>query len=120
MQLAHPGAGLVNSLRFRNVFKFRVHLNLTAGDFRRYDAGLRNRVDDDATIADFLILYVRSNAREGSDDVEPPRLWMKTLTSESLDRCGDELTAVVDEDWTHRIMNPRGAQGSTTPLPLRF
>ena len=67
---------------------------------------MRNRVDDDATIADFLILYVRSSAREGSDDVEPPRLWMKTLTSESLDRCGDELAAVVDEDWTHRIVNP--------------
>ena len=26
--------------------------------------------------------------------------------SESLDRCGDELV-VVDEDWTHRIVNPR-------------
>ena len=26
--------------------------------------------------------------------------------SESLDRCGDELTIVVDEDWTHRIVNP--------------
>ena len=27
--------------------------------------------------------------------------------SELLDRCGDELAAVVDEDWTHRIENPR-------------
>ena len=27
--------------------------------------------------------------------------------SEFLDRCGDELAAVVDVDWTHRIMNPR-------------
>ena len=27
--------------------------------------------------------------------------------SESLDRCGHELVAVVDEDWTHRIVHPR-------------
>ena len=27
--------------------------------------------------------------------------------SESLDQCGDELVAIVDEDWTHRIVNPR-------------
>ena len=27
--------------------------------------------------------------------------------SESLDRYGDELAAVVHEDWTHRILNPR-------------
>ena len=27
--------------------------------------------------------------------------------SESLRRCGDELAVVVDEVWTHRIMNPR-------------
>ena len=27
--------------------------------------------------------------------------------SESLDRCVDELAVVVDEDWTHRIVNPR-------------
>ena len=27
--------------------------------------------------------------------------------SESLDRCGDELAVVVDEYWTHRIVNPR-------------
>ena len=27
--------------------------------------------------------------------------------SELLDRCGDELAVIVDEDWTHRIMNPR-------------
>ena len=27
--------------------------------------------------------------------------------SESLDRPGDELVVVGDEDWTHRIMNPR-------------
>ena len=27
--------------------------------------------------------------------------------SESLDQCGDELAVVVDEDWTHRIVNPR-------------
>ena len=27
--------------------------------------------------------------------------------SELLERCGDELAIVVDEDWTHRIMNPR-------------
>ena len=26
--------------------------------------------------------------------------------SESFDRCGDELAVVVDEDWTHRIVNP--------------
>ena len=26
--------------------------------------------------------------------------------SKSLDR-GDELVVVVDEDWTHRIVNPR-------------
>ena len=26
---------------------------------------------------------------------------------ESLDQCGDELVVVVDEDWTHRIVNPR-------------
>ena len=26
--------------------------------------------------------------------------------SESLDQCGDELVAVVDEDWTHRIVKP--------------
>ena len=26
---------------------------------------------------------------------------------ELLDRCGDELAVIVDEDWTHRIMNPR-------------
>ena len=26
---------------------------------------------------------------------------------ESLDRCGDELVIVVDEDWTHRVVNPR-------------
>ena len=26
--------------------------------------------------------------------------------SESSDRCGDELAAVIDENWTHRIMNP--------------
>ena len=26
---------------------------------------------------------------------------------ESLDRCGDELVVVVDEDWTHRVVNPR-------------
>ena len=27
--------------------------------------------------------------------------------SKSLDRCGDELAVVVDEDLTHRIVNPR-------------
>ena len=27
--------------------------------------------------------------------------------SEPLDRCGDKLAVVVDEDWTHRIVNPR-------------
>ena len=27
--------------------------------------------------------------------------------SELLDRCGDELAVIVDEDWTHRIVNPR-------------
>ena len=27
--------------------------------------------------------------------------------SEPLDRCGDELAVVVDEDWTHRIVNQR-------------
>ena len=27
--------------------------------------------------------------------------------SESLARCGDESVAVVDEDWTHRVVNPR-------------
>ena len=27
--------------------------------------------------------------------------------SELLDRCGNELAVVVDEDWTHRIVNPR-------------
>ena len=27
--------------------------------------------------------------------------------SELLDRCGDELAVVVDEDWTHRVVNPR-------------
>ena len=27
--------------------------------------------------------------------------------SESIDRCGDELVVVVDEDWTHRVVNPR-------------
>ena len=26
---------------------------------------------------------------------------------ESLDRCSDELAVVVNEDWTHRIVNPR-------------
>ena len=25
--------------------------------------------------------------------------------SESLDRCDDELVVVVDEDWTHRVVN---------------
>ena len=27
--------------------------------------------------------------------------------SESLDRCGDELVVIVDEDWTDRVVNPR-------------
>ena len=27
--------------------------------------------------------------------------------SKSLDRCGDKLAVIVDEDWTHRIVNPR-------------
>ena len=27
--------------------------------------------------------------------------------SELLDRCGDELVVVVDEVWTHRVVNPR-------------
>ena len=27
--------------------------------------------------------------------------------SELLDRCGDELAVVVDEVWTHRVVNPR-------------
>ena len=27
--------------------------------------------------------------------------------SELVDRCGDELAVVVDEDWTHRVVNPR-------------
>ena len=27
--------------------------------------------------------------------------------SDLLDRCGDELAVIVDEDWTHRIVNPR-------------
>ena len=49
------------------------------------------------------------NTSEDSDDAEPPRpMLMKNLdSSELLDRCGDELAVIVDEDWTHRIMNPR-------------
>ena len=27
--------------------------------------------------------------------------------SELLVRCSDELAVVVDEDWTHRVVNPR-------------
>ena len=27
--------------------------------------------------------------------------------SESFDQCGDKLAVVVDEDLTHRIVNPR-------------
>ena len=27
--------------------------------------------------------------------------------SKTSDQCGDELIVVVDEDWTHRIVNPR-------------
>ena len=27
--------------------------------------------------------------------------------SELLDRCGDELAVVVDENWSHRVVNPR-------------
>ena len=27
--------------------------------------------------------------------------------SELIVRCGDELAVVVDEDWTHQIVNPR-------------
>ena len=45
---------------------------------------------------------------EGSDDVEPPRPYDEDLDAfKSLDRCSDELAVVVNEDWTHRIVNPR-------------
>ena len=37
------------------------------------------------------------------------RLSPALVFDEELDasgRCGDELVVVVDEDWTHRIVNP--------------
>ena len=48
----------------------------------------------------FPILYAGSDVREGSDVVEPHarRVDEELDTSELLDRCGDELAAVVDED----------------------
>ena len=38
--------------------------------------------------------------------------------SKSLDRCDDKLAVIVDEDWTHRIMNPR-ALSSTVGAKCR-
>ena len=45
---------------------------------------------------------------EGNVNVEPRgRIGEELDASESPDRCGDELASVIDEDWTHRVMNPR-------------
>ena len=55
-------------------------------------------------IGKFPILYAGSRAREGGDDVEPPRLRLHVRVNEDLDvsrsfdRCGDELAVIVDKD----------------------
>ena len=44
---------------------------------------------------------------QGSVDDERPRPCGRIFdASELLDRCDDELAVVVDEYWTHRIVNP--------------
>ena len=54
-------------------------------------------------------MQTRSAVRTGSVDDEPRarRADEDLDVSESFDRYGDDLVAVVDEDWTHRIVNPR-------------
>ena len=41
---------------------------------------------------------VEPRARHVDEDLDTP---------ETSDRCSDELAAVVEEDWTHRVVNPR-------------
>ena len=52
------------------------------------------------------MILLKTNLYQGSNgDVEP-----LGVVDEELDvsgRCGDELVVVVDEDLTHRILNPR-------------
>ena len=47
-----------------------------------------------------LILHVKSNAREGTDDAEPHARYVdeELDASELLDRCDDELAVVVVEE----------------------
>ena len=49
---------------------------------------------------------VKSDAREDSADVEP-RARRVDEELEASGRCDDELFVVVDEDWTHRVVNLR-------------